>query len=91
MPEHIPDTKGGLYAIVDKVAQDIAGPITFHKHPATAVRLFTDVISQEGTIVSKHPDDYELVRLGYLTHDHDLIPARETILTGAAWKASRES
>lgn len=52
-----------IYAIRDRLAGSVT---TLHLHAAdvAAIRFFGDVASHEGTLVNKHPKDFELIRLG---------------------------
>lgn len=77
----------GVYAIYDKIADAYVGndhQLMVMKHPAAAVRLFQDVLKDERTNVNKHPEDYEMHRLGFL-EGNTLKPDFEVVLTGAAW------
>lgn len=56
-----------LYAIVDTLAQDIVGPVITCRNEAEAVRLFTDLLAQQGTSINLHPKDHALVWLGDTT------------------------
>lgn len=85
-------SRTGIYAIVDLVAKTILGnQVMLHKHDAAAVRAFVDGISHESC---KHPEDYELVCLGYFgdpaeldVGDEWVTPGYRSVLTGAQWKA----
>lgn len=84
-----PLVRAGLYAIIDLLAEDVVGIIQQHRHEATAVRFFSDVASQEGTVVAKHVNDHALVRLGYISEALTLIPDYAVVITGATWAAAR--
>lgn len=81
----------GLYVIYDKVSQQILGPVALHKHDAAAIRSFTDVASLQNSIVGKHPHDFELCRLGYLTHSAHIEGTHAVILTGEQWLNSQQA
>lgn len=49
-----------LYAIYDKVAEDIAGQPVLFKADAPAIRFFEDVYNNNQQI-SQHPADYSLI------------------------------
>lgn len=82
-----------IYAVLDTKAQDLVGGIiTIHKHPASAVRMFSDALSASQGDMARHPEDYVLVRLGFLTENNEIITEGNTeILTGSAWKASMDA
>lgn len=76
-----------IYAIYDNVAKSLAGGLYLHKHEASAVRFFADVASDPQTMVAKHPQDFDLVRLGHL---RDLVITQDyaTVLKGSTWIAA---
>lgn len=86
----------GIYAIFDKVANCVAGqkPAGLHlfPHDAVAVRFFGDVFTNIPEMKT-HVDDYELVQLGSLAADDDvvddveqLVASYRVVLTGTAWR-----
>lgn len=81
-----------LYAIVDTLAKDLVGGIsavTAHKHEATAMRFFSDMATAQGSAIPAHADDFEFVRLGYLTVHTDgtisIEPDPRIAITGRQW------
>lgn len=85
---------GGIYAIYDKAANQIAGQIQLHifRHTAAAIRFFGDVASDPNGLVAKHIDDYELHHLGNITLDNRIEPTDpqdQLIITGTLWKQSQ--
>lgn len=82
----------GIYAIRDIKADDIIGGLHMHKHHAAAIRMFSDIAADEKTYISKHPEDYELLRLGYLDLDGTppIAPELQTIITGVQWAAMQQ-
>lgn len=80
--------QAGLYAIKDLMAQSLVGGIYAHKHEAAAVRFYCDVAAAKDSLVGKHPQDFDLLRLGYITHSEELIPDLATILKGSTWAAA---
>lgn len=74
-----------IAAIIDTVANDIVGPIQAFRHPAQAIRFFSDVASEPNTIVSKHIQDYVLTQFAHLEDDLTMTPHREVIITGDQW------
>lgn len=81
----------GIFAILDVKAAQVSGGVYSFKHQAQAVRFFSDLAQQKDTFVNRHTADYNLIRLGYLTHEHVLVPDYEEILTGAALMAATEA
>lgn len=80
----------GIYAILDIIANMIVGGLYMHKHDAVAIRFFNDVASQGDSLISKHPEDFDLIKLGTLEEDNTITPVGEeplTILTGKQWFA----
>lgn len=83
--------KKGLYAIYDSKAEEVVGNVIhILKHSAVAVRMFTDVMQNAKSIISQHPEDYDLVELGVLSDDEQTIeptaPENRIVLAGAALK-----
>lgn len=79
-----------IYAIVDVKANQMVGGLMTHKHEAAAVRMFSDIANAKDTMIQRHPQDFNLVRLGYITHDYALAPDYADILTGQNWKAAQD-
>lgn len=82
----------GVYAIYDKIAGMLIGNVyalVIMPHPAAAVRLFQDGLQNPETALNKHPADYELVQLGFLSDKNELINEFRVILTGEAWLAAQ--
>lgn len=82
-----------LTAIYDVKANDFVGNmIVIHRHPAAAIRMFSDAAANTKTDIGQHPEDYELVQLAAITsedHPLDLIVRGEVLLTGLQWAAAR--
>lgn len=79
----------GIYAIRDIVAQMLTGGLYLHKHEASAIRFFGDVAADPQSLIGKHPEDFELIQLGYLSIKDEIIPSTKTVLTGTVWKATQ--
>lgn len=74
-----------IYAIWDNVADEIHGPLQMYKHAAVAIRAFKEVAADTRTQLSKNPADYDLVQLGIITQDGDLVASGKVrILPGTA-------
>lgn len=80
-----------IYVVIDHKAQDIVGYLNVFRAEAAAVRFFHDVATQPGSMLGKYPDDYALVRLGYLNDDLTVTPDNKTILEGSAWWAAHNA
>lgn len=90
-------TAPALYAIVDtKTNEILQGLLSLHRHPASAIRMFSDIASQERGPLAQHVEDYHLIEYGYLEEqDPDqginrLVTTHDVILTGTAWLASTQ-
>lgn len=88
---------GALYAIRDTVANDLVGgtnAISVHKHDATAVRFFGDVMSNKSpnNYIGQHPHDFELIRIGWIAANGDIIGAdTDVVITGKQWTAAQQN
>lgn len=85
-----------IYAVYDRVAQDITGGLMVFTHDAPAVRIFVDALGDESTILNKHPNDFELVCLGEFDNPDGRIELtgylqHRSVLTGEAWKAGQQA
>lgn len=78
-----------IYAIIDNVANDILGGLIIQRADAAAIRLYGDIASMPESIMGKHPEDYDLVRLGNLDAEHQLVPDYKIIMGGEAWLAAQ--
>lgn len=81
--------KGGIYAIIDVLAQSIVGMLSIHKHDAPAIRLFGDIASDPNSMIARHPQDFNLVRLGYITEHNHIHAEYDLIMTGTTWAAAQ--
>lgn len=78
-----------IYAILDKLSNDIIGPLWVLKHDAVAVRQFADIASRPDNMVSQHLGDHELIAIGTLGEDNNITPEYRVVITGTAWKAAQ--
>lgn len=81
-----------LCVILDRLAQSI-GPVMAYPASASAVRSFTDLALDPATMVHKHPEDYDLMQVGFIDEGSGVIEPcvpPVVILTGAAWAASQQ-
>lgn len=78
-----------LYAIRDRLAESIVGPVNVMVHDAQAVRMFRDVMSAGNNMISSHPQDHDLLRIGILDMTTgDITPENVVVITGASLAAS---
>lgn len=69
--------KRGLYCVYDEVAEDLAiGMIDLARHEAVAVRNFGEAVMAPKSRLAQNPDDYSLVRLGWLHEGENGNPLR---------------
>lgn len=86
--------KTGIYAIYDKLAEDLIGGLHAHRAEPAAIRMFTDVAGMEGSRIGMHPNDYTFVRLGWLEHkdgQFTIVPDYAVVLEGSAWAAVQQN
>lgn len=75
-----------LFAVYDTVAATIIGGIMLQPHDGPAIRIFRDALSQADGPLAKHPDDYQLLRLGDIDDDGMITPRVELIANGSILK-----
>lgn len=77
-----------LYQVRDNVAEAVMGPILTAKIDAAAIRIFHTAMADEKGGLSQHPQDYDLLYLGFQTEESGQIhalPEPKVIATGRAW------
>lgn len=84
-----------VYAIIDLLAKDLAGPLQLFNADQPAVRWFGDVAGRQDTIVGQHVEDFILVKLGTITEDEQGIPlitsdTSDIVISGRQWKAAQQ-
>lgn len=82
-----------LFQIFDKRAQQVIGNIIAYRHPAAAVRVFTDALQNKDSIISQHPEDFDLIELGEQDDETGVITAAtipQTVLSGRQWYISQQ-
>lgn len=89
----------GLYAIRDTKAEQI-GPVMMFRRDEPAIRQFADILASRDNTVGAHPEDHELVHLGFIDDESGAIevaraedgtlitPRPQRIVTGAALVAT---
>lgn len=82
-----------VYCILDNKACAVVGGLHLFAHPAAAVRFFSDIASAPDTMVNRHPGDHDLLFIGALDEETGVLTSQdpEVVLTGAAWKAAKDS
>lgn len=77
----------GIYAILDLLSESYAGTVLhIFKHEAAAVRFYNDVAGTPDTMINKHPEDFDLYRLGYIDENNLLVAEHQLIFTGKQWQ-----
>lgn len=83
-----------LYAIKDRVANDLVAMqmyclMTFVNDQA-AIRYFADAILHEESVLSKHPNDYELIKIADIDNEGNITAEHgpTSIVTGSALVAA---
>lgn len=80
-----------VVALIDKVAADFLGPLHLFRHPAPAIRMFTDLCTQQ-TAVAQHIADHELRIVGILDDATlEIEPRNELLISGEQWLASQNT
>lgn len=86
-----------IYSIRDRVANDLVGNAMYilfcFRTDAQAVRYFSDAVLDEKSILNKHPNDYELIKLGELLDTNqslDGFSEPQIIITGSALIAAMQ-
>lgn len=80
-----------LCVILDRMAQAI-GPVMVFPALGAAVRTFGDVANDPQTMVSRHPEDFDVLQVANIDDATGVVtplvpPA--VLLTGAAWVAAQ--
>lgn len=84
------DAQRSLFVIHDKVAETFIGQIIVERHPAPVCRIFHALLADNKTSLAQHPQDYNVVHIGYIEDDGTITPIAPLIIaTGAAWLAAQ--
>lgn len=67
-----------IYAIFDKVAEQMIGPMVVLPNDPAARRMFQDALLGEGSNLATHPADYSLFFLGTVNTDTGAITPAPT-------------
>lgn len=81
-----------LCSLYDNKAEEIVGNIIIVRHPAAAIRMFSDIAADEKPNgINNHLEDYDLYILGEVGDDTQLtlVGSLELLITGATLKAAR--
>lgn len=80
-----------IYGVFDRVAGSVTGGLMLFAADAVAVRTFGDICRDPNTMMARHPNDYDLVRLGILADNGEIGGVEfTTVITGAAFAATQE-
>lgn len=81
-----------LCGVRDVPAKAMIGIPMLFSHVAVATRWFGDLLSDPNSVVSKHPQDYELVCYGEYDESVDAFEGVEpqTLFSGREWLAAKE-
>lgn len=85
-----------IYAIRDRIANDLVGmhmyTLMLFRTDQQAARYFADAVNDQTSILNKHPGDYDLIKLGYLTEDGYIKTqdVHDIVITGDALVAVQE-
>lgn len=77
-----------LIGVRDVVAEDFPGGLLLVAHDAPAVRMFSDLLGTQGTIVNQHPNDHDLVevaKFNVTTGEIEPVSPPRVIMSGATW------
>lgn len=90
----MPDEKGNstrsIYIIFDLVAETFIGQCIIDRHAAPVTRIFHSLLGDKNTQLGQHPNDYNLIFIGYIEDNGQLWPVTPTIVaTGSAWLAAQ--
>jgi len=74
-----------VYAVFDKLAQQVIGGLHLLANDAAAVRFFSDILQEPNSRLAGHPEDYELISLGELKYfgDRVSLQAASSIIVSA--------
>lgn len=79
-----------LYAIRDGVAQALTGMAMYmvmcFRTDVQAARYFSDAVNDKSSILNRHPQDYDLIRIGSVDDNGkiDALTTPQVIINGAA-------
>lgn len=75
---------------MDNKAQDFVPQtlIFIHKHIATAVRMYTDAVADPKSQICKHVEDFDLIQLGTIDDENNIVLDQKLLVSGAAYGAS---
>lgn len=67
-----------IYAIFDKVAEQMFGPMVVLPNDGAARRVFQDALFGEGSTMAPHPGDYALYHIGTINLETGVITPAAT-------------
>lgn len=80
-----------LCVIRDRLAESI-GPVMLYPAIPAAIRAFSDVALDPQTMVSRHPEDFDLLHVATIEEGSgEVTPLSPPVvlLTGVAWRAAQ--
>lgn len=67
-----------IYQLYDEKAQTVIGPIYTSPNPVAVARELRAVVNDGQSLLAKHPEDFNLIRLGGQDTDTGLIAPLDT-------------
>ncbi|WNK13747.1 MAG: nonstructural protein [Microvirus sp.] len=81
-----------MFVIYDTKAEAFGGFILLERHPAAAVRTFTQLCFDKTTQVGNYPADFVLLQVGFIEDSGQILPIEPMeIVSGSAIIASHEA
>lgn len=79
-----------VFTIYDNKALTFGSPFTF-AHAGQALRAFQDVANDPNSMISRHPNDYSLIRIGTFDEDTGVMTSEPHQSFGPASQFKREA
>lgn len=87
----ISNQQRSLFIFHDRVAENFVGFIQINRHPAPVVRDFHSLLADKQTSLGQHPNDFNVVHIGFIDDDGTITPIAPLIIaTGASWVALQQ-
>lgn len=85
------NTSRSIFAVYDTVAETFIGQLILDRHAAPVTRMFHQLLGDKSTQLAAHPNDYNLLHVGYVEDSGQLWPISPTIVaTGSAWLSATQ-
>lgn len=79
-----------VFMIYDTVAETFIGNFIIDRHAAPVCRLFHQLLADKATQLAQHPNDFQLLHVGFVEDTGQLWPIEPTVIaTGSAWLATQ--